>query len=524
MVSRIDEENLDRAREIFRYYQKLGVIQSGSFDGDKWELYDERKHVCLGFGFSEQMFRENAEEWICCTPDCLKQAAKAYLMFQMGSLSLQTLREISKAFCRIGESGFSQASGTRNCPNHVSGLLQIIPGYSPERDAVIEILEEAASRTFSNKSSRRELSDFQSYFRFHDALNGFWAGAAEHEKLFFFPVFLWWNLTAVLPLRPTEFLLMPRDCLKQTDKGCSVVVRRTKLKGGVSKLTYSIDGDFVKMAYPVDMQMASEIRWYLEKTADMRPSPTGALIRREACSHYKRWDKRASVETAYGYANLNGALKIFYQEVLGGRDDISMIHLGDTRHIAMMNLIISGGSPVVCMELAGHGDIDVSSNYYANMASLVECATYEMHRRNSKGSMAAVQGSPAYSLEPVKALTRIEGGWCGSAARKEMKVDDCILSVSPLGEIGDCRSCRFFRPDVQGIHLDFYDPVRGKDKVNADSWFLMKMVEAVRQGIGLKEDIKTALIRLQHSCSHYRQCLLKNMEDGCSHYDGTGKN
>lgn len=318
--------------------------------------------------------------------------------------------------------------------------------------------------------------------------------------------------------------MMPRDCLKQTDKGCSVVVRRTKLKGGASKLTYSIEGDFVKMAYPVDMQMASEIRWYLEKTADMRPSPTGALIRREACIHYKRWDKRASVETAYGYANLNGALKIFYQEVLGGRDDISMIHLGDTRHIAMMNLIISGGSPVVCMELAGHGDIDVSSNYYANMASLVECATYEMHRRNSKGSMAAVQGNPAYSLDPVKALTRIEGGWCGSAARKEMKVDDCILSVSPLGEIGDCRSCRFFRPDVQGIHLDFYDPVRGKDKVNADSWFLMKMVEAVRQGIGLKEDIKTALIRLQHSCSHYRQCLLKNMEDGCSHYDGAGKN
>lgn len=288
-------------------------------------------------------------------------------------------------------------------------------------------------------------------------------------------------------------------------------------------LTYSIDGDFVKRTYPVNRQMASEIRWYLEKTDGMRPSPTGALIRREACSHYKKWDKRASVETAYGYTNLNGALNIFYQEVLGGRDDISMIRLGDTRHIAMMNLIISGGSPVVCMELAGHGDIDVSSNYYANMASLVECATYDMYRRNSKGSMAAVQGDLAYSLEPVKALTRIEGGWCGSAARKEMKVDDCILSVNQLGEIGDCRSCRFFRPDVQGIHLDFYDPVCGKEKVNADSWFLMQMVEAVRQGIGLKEDIKTALIRLQHSCSHYRQCLLKNMAEAGSLYGDTGK-
>jgi len=30
------------------------------------------------------------------------------------------------------------------------------------------------------------------------------------------------------------------------------------------------------------------------------------------------------------------------------------INLGDTRHLAMISLIASGGSPVICKELAGH--------------------------------------------------------------------------------------------------------------------------------------------------------------------------
>lgn len=36
----------------------------------------------------------------------------------------------------------------------------------------------------------------------------------------------------------------------------------------------------------------------------------------------------------------------------------------------------------------------------------------------------------------------------------------------------------------------------GKESVDADSWFLMHMVEAVRQGIGMQEDIRSAMLRL----------------------------
>lgn len=208
--------------------------------------------------------------------------------------------------------------------------------------------------------------------------------------------------------------------------------------------------------------------------------------------------------------NLSFALKVFYREALSERNDISMIHLGDTRHIAMMNLIISGGSPTVCMELAGHEDIDVSSNYYANMANLVECATYEMYRKGKKGSQMLVQGQREYQFVQPDGLTRVKDGWCRSSRRKGLGVEDCISAVNSLGEMGDCKCCRYFMADMQGVHLDFYDAAKGRENVDADSWFLMHMIEAVRQGIGLQEDIKSAMLRLQQSCMHYRDCLIKS--------------
>ena len=166
----------------------------------------------------------------------------------------------------------------------------------------------------------------------------------------------------------------------------------------------------------------------------------------------------------------------------------------------------------MCMELAGHANVGISSHYYSNMAELVECSTYALYRKNRKGGSVRVNGSTIYSLEPFSDLVRIPEGWCSSPKRRMDEVNDCITAVNSLGEIGDCRSCQYFRRDRQAMHLDFYDTDQGRQKVTADSWFLMHMVEAVRQGVGCQENIRQAMLRLQHSCSHYRNCLWKDME------------
>jgi len=383
MITNIDDENLKKAKEIFDYYRKQEVINDGTFLDNVWKINDERSCVLLRFDFSETIFHEKVELWLGCTASCYQEAAKAYVMFQMGTLSLASLREISTVFRLLAEKDAELAVKMKKSITHIVELLQIIPGYSTERDWVMEELEEAASAMQARRNKQRKLADFQSYFRFHDVLNEYWLHAELEEKLYYFPIYLWWNLTAILPLRPTEFLMIPRECIENNNNGYEITIRRTKLKGGNSKLTYTIEGDYIRKNYSISKQLAEQILWYQSETEEMTPSQIDTLFRREAGCNYKRGRPGTSLKTLYGYSNLNAALKVFFHEVIGEDRDISVIHLGDTRHIAMMNLIISGGSPVICMELAGHEDIDISSNYYANLSTLVECATYEMYRKTS---------------------------------------------------------------------------------------------------------------------------------------------
>ncbi len=309
-INSIDDESFRRAENIFSYYKEHGVIQTGIFGDDEWELCDERKRVRLCFGLSDELFYRNAESWVGCTSDCYKDAAKSYVLFQMGALSLHSLRNVTNTLRRLGESGFDQAVTVRKNAGHAVEFLQLIPGYSTERDAVIESLEENNAASGRKKGRSRELADFKSYFRFHDELDKFWTSAGEPAKLFYFPLFLWWNLTAVLPLRPTEFLMMPRDCLVCSGDKNFITVRRTRLKGANSGITYSIDGDFEKKSYPVSWKLAKEIKWYQNRTNGMQPSPIGTLFCREASSCYEKWDKRASISLPYGYMNLRFVLKV----------------------------------------------------------------------------------------------------------------------------------------------------------------------------------------------------------------------
>ncbi len=80
-----------------------------------------------------------------------------------------------------------------------------------------------------------------------------------------------------------------------------------------------------------------------------------------------------------------------------------------------------------------------------------------------------VQGQREYQFVQPDGLTRVKDGWCRSSRRKGLGVEDCISAVNSLGEMGDCKCCRYFMAGIQGVHLDFYDTTKGRENVDADS-------------------------------------------------------
>jgi len=523
-VESFNDDTLRKAKYIFNEYRQRGVVVSGNFDDMSWTLTNEANNMGMTLLTFEGGLKKPAMKWIGCTYPQYIVYVKTYIVFNFGELCLASLQKLSRFFNKmalvihIGQVARSELNG------HAVTLLKLIPGGNESRDAMIEELEEILEieekRRYKTCSSRqRQLADFKSYLRFNEVLDVFWINAGKIQKLFYFPLYFWWKLTAILPLRPMELLLTPRDCLRVCGSDAILTIRRTKLKGSNEKIEYRIASDYLLREYVISENLAYEVDCYIAATKNMAPTELGTLFLIEP--HQKHLNYAGSASRYYTYQMLTTCMNYFYEECISCQPlDISQIRLGDTRHLAMTNLIISGGSPMVCRELAGHSDIEVSSHYYSNTSNLVECATLEKLRR-IKGDATDLSGESRYPIAPPKNLRRVSEGWCSSELMQADDISDCLSAFGIGGYLGDCRSCSYFFPDNPGITLKFFDEKTAKKRVDDDSRFLIQMIELVRKGLGQSEDINAALLRLQHSSNHYSKCLLEkhSKEDGVKWLD-----
>jgi hypothetical protein len=106
-----------------------------------------------------------------------------------------------------------------------------------------------------------------------------------------------------------------------------------------------------------------------------------------------------------------------------------------------------------------------------------------------------------------KQRTPVQGGFCDSEAYARGNISDCIKSISADGELGSCTHCPHFIDGQSGVHFLYERPSERKEQVDRDSRYLLQALEAVRRGIGMPEDIQSALLRLQQSGAWYGRCL-----------------
>jgi hypothetical protein len=503
-IFQLDASVIEHTREIFSDYCRRGIIVGGKFDDSEWRLSNEVKDVTFELLSFTGAGTEDVQDWIGIDTREYTDCLKAYIVLKFGTFALGTLNSITKALTALPNITADKAAAITHNASHISEFLLLLPGDSSERDIVAETLDERvrAYQITTGIRGRRVLEAWENYLRFNEILSEFWLTASDDDKLFYFPVYLWWNLTAILPLRPTEFLLTPYDCLD----GNILTIRRTKLKGLGGKVNYRIAQDYELYRYEITPALAAEINSYIALTKHMPETELGTLLRLDA--HYNRLRMSAAERNRYyTYNNMRTCLSAFLLEIGSAAGfETDTINLGDTRHLAMISIIISGGSPTICKELAGHADVAVSSHYYSNISKLVETVTFARFQK-SKGGGAEFAGEPQYPLTRPADMTRLTDGWCDSEALKVGEVSDCMKVADSYGRLGECSVCGHFWPDVQGMRLRFFDESDGEQCVNLDSAFLLRMVESVRKGIGCEEDIASAILRLQHSCNHYDDCL-----------------
>ena len=277
-VQSLDITTRQKALSRFQDFYLKGTVLDGTFEDDTWHLTDQLHWFSLDFHVNEVLYRQKAELWTGCTSQCYKECMKAYIAFQLGRYSLVYLQQTANALRSLAGKNADEAK-ILPPDERVQTLcfLQLLPANNDLCDQVIEALEESNWTKPSKKP--RQLADFSFYLRFNRELDSYWNVASENEKKYYFPVYFWWKLTAILPLRCTEFLLTPRNCIRQKNGKHFLSIRRTKLKKGRRQLSYSVQDDYVLQEYEIPPWLFDEIQHYQSATtADTLPELDTLLV------------------------------------------------------------------------------------------------------------------------------------------------------------------------------------------------------------------------------------------------------
>ena len=531
-ISEIDEITENDARRTFFSYKEKGIILDGLFDDDIWSLSDEYAHYSFDFTVNPKQYTEFGVSMVMSIDD-FKKYLKTFIICLMGDLSLSSLQSLilhAKKITYSFKEDFSQLldNETQNWAGRLSDFFNMIPTENREAQVseLLNILDEAEENN-RRKGGQRTLATFDSYFCFDDIIRRYWSEATnEDEKLFFFPIWLWWNASGVLPLRPREFVLTPRNCLSQVNGEYRLTVRRNRIKGSGKTKGYNIQTDYVTKQYSIPKNLADEILWYQEKTKDCPETELNTLFVTE--THYALWEHKAPYTSRfYTYANLRTCLRYFYLLIiqerygykvlferssannLSSEKEIEYLHLGDTRHIALINLILEGATPMVAMMLAGHDTPDMSAHYFSNISSLVECRTYRQYIKTIKGSQSYRLSGPASTIKVEEYIILPDGSRCYSKYMRNNEFEDCYKASGPAGEVGLCSACTYHRAKDKPFHdsQEMY-----KNRIEADCQVLSRIVDKVRHEKGDPEELTSILLRLRDDSYSYQQYLYETKE------------
>lgn len=491
-IQEFDAESLLLAKETFREYRDRMVLDARSFASDNWKATNQIKNYTFRFDIDRDAYNKGGRTWIRCSRKVYVDSMKIFVLLKLGSVELSSIQAYITALRKLAVMSEDEASDAVNS-RFLIEFLMLLPGQDMKRDQMIELFEEnLMARSWKQRQSRK-LADFKEYLAFHEEMKTFWRDAGEEDRYFYFPVYFWWNLTSILPLRPTEYLMTPEDCLSVNEEGKDILsVRRTVLKKKRGKVSYNLDDDYQIQEYEIPHSLAEAVREYsaVEHSGIVYPYEHRTLLKPGSLS--ESWYMT--------YPQLARRLEMFKVKILGRSD--CQIHLGDTRHLAMINLILSGGSPVICRELAGHEDIDISSHYYANLSTVVESVTY--HWCSTHGNEISLEGNLFFPVSRPEQMLTVKDGSCSYLPVAGGDISECLKNCD-LYRPGSCYGCIHFYPDTPGLRMKI-EHIR-KTEVDHSGDLLFQMIELVREGKGSTEDIRTALARIRNCSRKYSEAL-----------------
>lgn len=212
---------------------------------------------------------------------------------------------------------------------------------------------------FGYISDVRELPSSKDILLFNSAVSQYFQKQEwnSEEYLKYAPIYIWWELTNIIPMRPSEFCLIKRDALsRENGKNYIRIPRKKKPKLSSKRNIQVID------TFHISDKLFTFISQYIEFTEPFGKTTT--LISYKASATNSGLPKKKNT-AKLNLKNFTVLLNSFYKNIVEGQYGYEVnryLKPNDTRHLAFLNLLMQGIHPVEIARLGGH--LSVRSQYH----------------------------------------------------------------------------------------------------------------------------------------------------------------
>lgn len=264
-------------------------------------------------------------------------------------------------------------------------LVKKLHVIKPIYKKYINVLTQMMNK-YTIKISSRDLPDSISILKFHNYMDSFFGDDSVNPKLklLYRPIHIWWKLTNIIPMRPSEYTVkMERNCIFTEDNNYYIKVNRVKDRFS-SKFP-------IKKEFRIDNELANLILDYVKDTEQYGETKT--LFSFRACcklrdmlgkngfSIVNTGQSQKINEDYFTLANFAKLLRSFYKVVIQGiyADNTldCCICPGDTRHFAFFSLLMQGLPPIEIALLGGHSNLEMQLNYQNCIEYYIGTELYE---------------------------------------------------------------------------------------------------------------------------------------------------
>ncbi len=490
-----NKDDIKRYIDIFDELRNDGFIIATSYEAVRWRLPCNVENAYIPLTFDIDMYKE------------IKQALKIYsvILIAKGTSSswVRNVVDILKKAV-LKTNGFKQTlqlekflySEVRSY-FAARTILSFTDFYLIPNIKEVRLICEGVQ---IEERRNRELPLFFDIFIFDEIVNDYFRKTSEEDHLRYKPIQLWWAITNIIPMRPSDFLKLKSDCVKMDSNGRYWITlsRSKKVKQSVRDTPPLQTIQINKEIFDLISNFNFDLFKIGIKSDYLLPQSFYKVI-----SFIKTDRTRNVVEDRWVRNQFLSILKHFHTKIVQGlyQEEYTMEILpSHTRHLAIINLFLQGFNMLSIAKMAGHDELNSQSNYYSHAENFVESYVHNLVKSGLTDKIGSKMGDgfigwrreaidrgKKYSyMEAEELFRKVDYGFCRD---KDDFPNNC-------GE--DCRPCYFyiFKPSIND-----YDKA-------------IKWLEDYSKDIGteIKDVVQTMISTSQALSSSYRPDLDESLK------------